>query len=417
MQDDGNLFSQNAYYSFGTAKTGNNVTLNFDVDGHLCLLNNTGSNIRYTTGGNLPTDQGTSYLMRIDADGIFRLYSNNLKQGSWSIKWESSNDKCDPFGLCGLYSYCMSIDLEAESRCLLGFESASQRNDQTSGCARNLVADFCEDKNENFMYTMQELPSTVWENVPYMVLTLEDKEACKQVYLEDCDCEAALFNDGSCLKQRLPLRYGRRQMTTSNIALIKGGISTTAPEIDTISKKRSKNNNRTDILIISFSPTAFGYVLLVISVILFCTHNAWADKRMSTPNGDSELNEDVSPRPYAYEELEKITSNFSEEVGREASRTIYKGVIVSNQKPVAVKILEKVEAKGEKEFQTEMKVIGGTHHKNLVRLLGYCLDGPKKLLVYEYVSNGSLANVLFTPEMQPVWEARMGMAQSTDHSL
>ncbi|KAI5324063.1 hypothetical protein L3X38_033136 [Prunus dulcis] len=215
MQDDGNLFSQNAYYSSGTAKTENNVTLNFDVDGHLYLLNNTGSNIRNTTGGNLPTDQGISYLMRIDADGILQLYSNNI--------------------LCGLNSYCMSIDLEAECRCLPGFESASQRNDQTSGCARNLVANFCKDKNENFTYTMQDLPSTVWENVPYLVLTLEDKEACKQACLEDCNCKAALFNHGSCLRERLPLRYRRRQMTTSNIALIKGGISTTAPEIDTIS--------------------------------------------------------------------------------------------------------------------------------------------------------------------------------------
>ncbi|CAB4269034.1 unnamed protein product [Prunus armeniaca] len=75
---------------------------------------------------------------------------------------------------------------------------------------------------------------------------------------------------------------------------------------------------------------------------------------MSIPNGDSELNDDVGPCPYAYEEFEKFTSNFSEE--------------------------------------TEVKVIGGTHHKNLVRLLGYCLDGPNKLLVYEYMSNGSLVD-------------------------
>jgi serine/threonine protein kinase len=45
-----------------------------------------------------------------------------------------------------------------------------------------------------------------------------------------------------------------------------------------------------------------------------------------------------------------------------------------------------------------MKVIGRTHHKNLIRLLGYCHDGPNRLLVYEYMSNGSLADILFTPE-------------------
>ncbi|CAB4283481.1 unnamed protein product [Prunus armeniaca] len=62
----------------------------------------------------------------------------------------------------------------------------------------------------------------------------------------------------------------------------------------------------------------------------------------------------------------------------------------------------KKKAEGETEFQTEIRVIGKTHHKNLVRLLGYCLDGAKKLLVYEYMSNGSLADVLFTRERQSV---------------
>jgi serine/threonine protein kinase len=87
-------------------------------------------------------------------------------------------------------------------------------------------------------------------------------------------------------------------------------------------------------------------------------------------------------------------------------------VIGNSQKLVAVKKLEKIAAEGEKEFQTEMKVIGRTHHRNLVRLLGHCLDGPKKLLVYEYMSNGSLADVLFTPERKPHWEERMGIARN-----
>ncbi|VVA38416.1 PREDICTED: G-type lectin S-receptor [Prunus dulcis] len=107
-----------------------------------------------------------------------------------------------------------------------------------------------------------------------------------------------------------------------------------------------------------------------------------------------------------------MTNNFKEELGRGASSTVYKGLILGSQKPVAVKRLEKVAAEGETEFQTEIRVIGRTHHKNLVRLLGYCLDGAKKLLVYEYMSNGSLADVLFTRERQPFWEERMGIARN-----
>ncbi|KAK1371570.1 hypothetical protein POM88_037662 [Heracleum sosnowskyi] len=57
-----------------------------------------------------------------------------------------------------------------------------------------------------------------------------------------------------------------------------------------------------------------------------------------------------------------------------------------------------------------MKVIGKTHHRNLVRLLGYCNDGPQKHLVYEYMVNGSLANILFDPQHQPRWDERIRIA-------
>jgi serine/threonine protein kinase len=69
-------------------------------------------------------------------------------------------------------------------------------------------------------------------------------------------------------------------------------------------------------------------------------------------------------------------------------------------------------AEGEREFQTEMKVIGRTHHRNLVRLIGYCHDGIHRLLVYEYMSNGSLADAPFTPEKRPCWDERMGIARN-----
>ena len=92
-----------------------------------------------------------------------------------------------------------------------------------------------------------------------------------------------------------------------------------------------------------------------------------------------------------------MTDGFKEELGRGSFGTVYRGTIWNGHKIVAVKRLEKVLTEGEREFQTEMKVIGRTHHKNLVRLLGYCHDGENRLLVYEYMSNGSLADILFNP--------------------
>ncbi|CAN6678859.1 unnamed protein product [Malus baccata var. baccata] len=318
MQADGNLVqypvntpdtAPYAYYSTRTYGRGKNVTLNFGADGHLYLLNDTRSNIKNITDGGLPADQATIYLMRIDADGIFRLYSHDLNHnGSKSIVWESSKDKCDPKGVCGLNSYCVLQDLDAKCKCLPGFVFANLGNN-TSSC-RRIVADVCEYKNESFPYTMEELQSTIWEDSSYVDLPLSDKEACKRACLEDCNCEAAIFNGTSCRKQRLPLRYGRRDVSTPNLELIKVATSTTTPDTE----KRSKRKGRTDILIIGLSLTAFGSILVAISVVTFCKHNAWSYGRVNIPILDSELNEDIALRPYTYEELEKITNNFTEEV-------------------------------------------------------------------------------------------------------
>ncbi|PQP95052.1 hypothetical protein Pyn_17294 [Prunus yedoensis var. nudiflora] len=250
-----------AYYASSTFGAGENVTLNLGADGHLYLLNRTGSNIRNITDGGLPTDEGKLYLMRIDADGIFRLYSHDLKKDAiWSVVWESSKDKCVPKGLCGLNSYCVLIDLQPDCRCLPRFESVDQGN-PTSGCEGNFVADACKNRNENFTYTMEELESTTWENVSYMSLRLSGKNDCIQGCLEDCNCEAAFFDGTNCRKLRLPLRYGRRANGTSDIALIKVGV----PKPDTdrrIVQPGSKKKGRTDILSICLSFTALIHFIV-----------------------------------------------------------------------------------------------------------------------------------------------------------
>ena len=84
---------------------------------------------------------------------------------------------------------------------------------------------------------------------------------------------------------------------------------------------------------------------------------------------------DFSPRSFTYLDIEKMTNHFKEELGRVSFGTMYKGTILNGQKLVAIKRLGKALAEGEKEFLTEIKVIGRTHHKNLVHLLRYCHDG------------------------------------------
>ena len=76
---------------------------------------------------------------------------------------------------------------------------------------------------------------------------------------------------------------------------------------------------------------------------------------------------------------------------------------------VAVKMLDRMFQENAKEFQVEVNVIVQTHHKNLVRLIGYCNQNQHRLLVYEFMKNGTLASFLFGG-LRPRWYQRIQIA-------
>ena len=65
---------------------------------------------------------------------------------------------------------------------------------------------------------------------------------------------------------------------------------------------------------------------------------------------------------------------------------------------------------GEREFRREMRATGRTHQRNLVQLIGFCDEGSSRMLIYEYMSNGSLADLLFKAERRPCWNERVRIA-------
>ncbi|KAK2357840.1 G-type lectin S-receptor serine/threonine-protein kinase LECRK1 [Trifolium repens] len=116
-------------------------------------------------------------------------------------------------------------------------------------------------------------------------------------------------------------------------------------------------------------------------------------------------------RSFSFDELAKSTGEFSEEIGRGSFGAVYKGKIGHNNRSIAVKRLEeKIADEGEREFQAEITTIARTHHRNLVKLIGFCIEGSEKLLVYEFVSKRSLANLLFEGEMRLSWKDRLKLA-------
>jgi len=100
------------------------------------------------------------------------------------------------------------------------------------------------------------------------------------------------------------------------------------------------------------------------------------------------------PTRYSFSEVKKITRRFKEKVGQGGFGSVYKGKL-PNGVPVAVKMLENSTGEGE-EFINEVATIGLIHHANIVRLLGFCSEGTRRALIYEYMPNESLEKYIFS---------------------
>ncbi|KAK2458705.1 LEAF RUST 10 DISEASE-RESISTANCE LOCUS RECEPTOR-LIKE PROTEIN KINASE 2.5 [Trifolium repens] len=119
-------------------------------------------------------------------------------------------------------------------------------------------------------------------------------------------------------------------------------------------------------------------------------------KESSTHQSIEEFLKRHGPLPaarYNYSDVKKITNSFRNKLGQGGYGTVYKGKL-HDECAVAVKVLSESKGNGE-DFVNEVASISRTSHVNVVRLLGFCLDGSKKALLYEFMPNGSLEKFIY----------------------
>ncbi|KAG0463283.1 hypothetical protein HPP92_019352 [Vanilla planifolia] len=120
-------------------------------------------------------------------------------------------------------------------------------------------------------------------------------------------------------------------------------------------------------------------------------------------------------KAFRFDELMAATNNFSNDcfIGEGGFGKVYKGRLQGTDQIVAIKQLNLEGEQGNREFYVEILMLSLLHHPNLVTLIGYCADGAQRLVVYEYVPLGSLADHLHdvTPNKMPLdWRLRIEIA-------
>ncbi|PPD77527.1 hypothetical protein GOBAR_DD25545 [Gossypium barbadense] len=357
------------------------------------------------------SESGVLALATLDHDGVFRLYSHQLESNTMSNKWQNLDDECEIPGRCGLNSYCStSRGNDTECYCYPGFIFIDE-NAKSLGCSQNFTVDGCEARRDVVIHhNSTTLDNMFWGGNLYSVKRNLEKEDCKKACEDDCSCGGALYSN-NCSMYSLPLKYGRKHVnitTTAFIKLILGSTIRPPPETSQI---LISEGNQSLILTMGLSLGSVASLCFVIAICSFLLyrHRVQSYEKL-LESKSSGFAEQFTLRSFTFNELDEATQGFQDELGRGSFGAVYKGTLPGDGKSIAVKRLEMVKEGERDQFRTEMTAIGRNNHRNLVRLLGFCVEGSRKFLVYEYMSNGSLADFLFNRNERPVWKQRARIA-------
>ncbi|KAL3009571.1 hypothetical protein AAZX31_07G091100 [Glycine max] len=160
----------------------------------------------------------------------------------------------------------------------------------------------------------------------------------------------------------------------------------------------------------------FRYKLLIQPIKLCSTTKSDQDIEAFLKNKGA-----VAQKRYKFSEVKKMTNSFKVKLGQGGFGAVYKGQLPTGC-PVAVKLLNSSKGNGE-EFTNEVASISRTSHVNIVTLLGFCLKGRKKALIYEFMANGSLDKFIYNrgPETiaslrwQNLYQISIGIARGLEY--
>ncbi|KAM3734106.1 hypothetical protein ACB098_11G189600 [Castanea mollissima] len=134
---------------------------------------------------------------------------------------------------------------------------------------------------------------------------------------------------------------------------------------------------------------------------------------------DDEFEQGIGPKKFSYDEIVSATSNFAEEnkLGQGGFGRVYKGYLRVINSYVAIKRVSRGFEQGIKEYISEVRIIGRLRHRNLVQLIGWCHEKNDLLLIYEFMSNGSLDLHLFKGKSLLTWVERYNIARGLASAL
>ncbi|XP_074579771.1 receptor-like serine/threonine-protein kinase SD1-7 [Curcuma longa] len=356
-----------------------------------------------------------------------RWYLDTSSKGEWQLVWSIPVDKCDEYNRCGRNTVCTMNYVEPKCQCLDGFVNIT-KNGSEGRCEREKPLN-CLRNNKFSKVQNVKVPDT--ENATSRGNMSLD--GCKNLCLNDCSCVAYAVISGP---------YGCITWTGDLLDLRTFGDGRDDLYVRIPESSTKKHGWAAPIIAI---PLLLGFILLCcVGVLEWRKRNSRASTGLllQLPNvceGDSTTCDDVSESrldsidsqdsplnntdtgvgmlntlgllpSYDLCTIKTATNNFSDgnKLGEGGFGVVYKGQLEDAQK-IAVKKLSKNSSQGPNEFQNELSLIAKLQHRNLVRLLGCCIEGSERLIILEYMENKSLDAFIYDKTKSSLlnWQKRL----------
>ncbi|KAK3004343.1 hypothetical protein RJ639_018047 [Escallonia herrerae] len=326
--------------------------------------------------------------------------------GNWTVTWQALSDPCRVHGLCGPNSVCTyGSGAGRGCSCLPGFKMKNPQ-DWSSGCESDLnLSSISEHKVSFSKVSHVELYGYEYNG---FLFKFEDGTY-------NCYAKLLLLN-GKHSPNLLGTLYvkinvSQNGVVPQNEAIEELDLNCSGKDSKLLNRTYKRNHkNRFFQFLVWFTCGVGGIE------IFFAVFGLWF--MFTTQKGSGAVMQGYvvaanGCRKFSYMELKKATGRFTEEIRRGAGGIVDKGML-SDHRIAAIKRLNQA-SQGEAEFLAEVSTIGRINHMNLIEMWGYCAEVKHRLLVYEYMENGSLADNLCIERLN--WAQRFQIAVGTAKGL
>ncbi|GER43142.1 serine/threonine-protein kinase [Striga asiatica] len=324
-----------------------------------------------------------------------------FEDSDWNLFWSQPRQQCEVYAYCGAFGTCNQNSLPF-CNCLPGFRHRSDKDwnlrDYSGGCVREMSLP-CENNGTNSNRGRDRFLASPYVTLPDNALSLSigSVAECQSACLRNCSCTAYSYSDTNGCSVWNGELFNLQQLSEGD-----GNGQTIYIRHSSSSPLFSQKNRTKQAVKIGAIVGSIAFVFAVIAAVIACRKR----KKFLVKNSKTV---DGTLVAFRYKDLQSSTKNFSEKLGGGGFGSVFKGTLPDSSK-IAVKKLESI-SQGEKQFRTEVSTIGTIQHVNLVRLRGFCSEGSKKkLLVYDYMENGSLDSHLFSESKFLDWKTRYEIA-------